>query len=59
MLSFVGLIELILNHISMLQDPLMLAIHQDGDDGIDVGDWICADNKNFGDEPYHFNVVIS
>ena len=42
----------------MLYDPLMLAIHQDGDDGIDVGGWICTDNKTSGDEPYCFNVVI-
>ena len=42
----------------MLYDPLMLAIHQDGDDGIDVGGWIRADNKTSGDEPYCFNVLI-
>ena len=43
---------------SMLQEPLVLAINQGSDDGVSVGGSIRVDNEASGDEPYSFNLVI-
>ena len=43
---------------SMLQELLMVAIHEYGNGGVGVGGLICDDNKALGVEPYHFNVII-
>ena len=44
---------------SMLQEPLMLAIRYGGEDSVDVGGSIQVDNIASGGESYRFNVVIS
>ena len=43
---------------TMLQDPLVVDIHQGGNDDVSVGGLIHVDNKASGDDPYNFNVVI-
>ena len=58
MIRFVGFIELGLIHMSMLQEPLMVAIRYGGVNGVSVGGLIFVDNKSSGDKPYCFNVVV-
>ena len=42
----------------MIHEPLVVAIHLGGNNGVGVDGLIRIDNKVSGDEPYCFNVVI-